>query len=59
MITNDVGTIWERSIEGHLLKMKIFKFLMISSVFSLNPTEFLGIQDVFAYEVLVISIEIQ
>ena len=30
---------------------------MISSVFPLNPTVFLVIHDVFAYDVLVISIE--
>ena len=37
--------------------MKIFNFLMIFSVFPLNPTVFLVIHEVFAYEVLVISIE--
>ena len=57
MRINDVGTISERSTEGHLLKMKIFNFLVISSAFPLISTAFLMIHGVSAYEVLAISIE--
>ena len=57
ILSNDVGTIWERSTEGHLLKMKIFNFLMVSSEFPLIPVVYPVIHAVSAYEVLVISIE--
>ena len=44
------------AFQGILPEQKIIAFLMIFSVFSLNPTVFLGIHDVFACEVVVISI---